>query len=102
MQLDYIILQNFRCFGPTPEVIRFDPALTTLVGDNGSGKTAALLALQRMFGIMPRGRELVRQDFHVSFAEITNPPRCRSLAIDYVFSFPELSTEDSAEPAVPQ
>lgn len=102
MQLDYIVLQNFRCFGSTPEVIHFDPALTTLVGDNGSGKTAALLALQKMFGIALRGRELIRQDFHVSLAEIANPPRSRSLAIDYIFSFPELAAEDSNEPAVPQ
>jgi hypothetical protein len=80
--------------------VSLDPALTAFVGGNGSGKTAVLLALQRMFG-PNRDRIFVRQDFHASPAELENPPHTRNLAIDYLFSFPELSTDDRNKEAIP-
>ena len=33
-------LKNFRCFGNAVTELEFDQILTTLVGSNGSGKTA--------------------------------------------------------------
>jgi putative ATP-dependent endonuclease of the OLD family len=100
MKLERLILQNFKCFGPNPETIWLDPALTTFIGGNGSGKTAALLALQRMFGTN-LGRTVVRHDFHVSPSELDQPPRARSLAVDYIFAFPELSIDGTPDSAVP-
>ena len=64
MKLACIRLFNFQCYGPTPTEIYLDD-LTVLIGPNGSGKTAALQALCRMFAFDPRLRKVVASDFHV-------------------------------------
>ena len=48
MKLSKIKLQNFRCFGAEEQTISIDD-LTTFIGDNSAGKTAALAALNCMF-----------------------------------------------------
>ena len=101
MLLEKMLLQNFRCFGSIPEEIHFDSGLTALVGDNGSGKTATLLALQRMFGVQTRHQRLVRQDFHVSASEPEESPGRRTLAIECFFGFPELEEGQEPTSAVP-
>lgn len=64
MKLVCIRLFNFQCYGSTPTEIYLDD-LTVLIGPNGSGKTAALQALCRMFAFDPRLRQMVASDFHV-------------------------------------
>ncbi|MCB9915608.1 MAG: AAA family ATPase [Planctomycetes bacterium] len=49
MRISSVTLKNFRCFGPEVETVRFRN-VTALVGANGTGKSAALQALTRLFG----------------------------------------------------
>ncbi len=48
MRLKKIKIYNFRSFGEE-KIIEFDE-MTTFIGNNSSGKTSALVALQKMFG----------------------------------------------------
>lgn len=54
---------NFQSFGSEPREIGLD-SLTYIIGPNGSGKTAALQALVRMFGVDPSHRRVQASDFH--------------------------------------
>lgn len=88
MHIERVTLTNFRCFGPSSHTISLDGQLTALVGANGAGKTALMLALLRLFG-MHEQRRVRRQDFHVPFDEVDGP-LTRALSIDVVLGFPEL------------
>nr|WP_102360696.1 AAA family ATPase [Vibrio cyclitrophicus]PMF55277.1 ATP-dependent endonuclease [Vibrio cyclitrophicus] len=92
MKLDKLRLSNFQSYGSTSTEISFDD-LTFLIGPNGSGKTAALQALCRMFGFDPSLRRIKKSDFHVPHNE-TEPPEERTLWIEADFLFPELHQED--------
>jgi putative ATP-dependent endonuclease of OLD family len=82
-------------------VIRFEE-LTTFVGANGSGKTAALVALQKMFGTTNAQRALAKEDFHVA-PNLVDPDEL-SLELEARFSFPELldDADASTSAAVPE
>jgi putative ATP-dependent endonuclease of OLD family len=102
MHLEQIRVSNFRCFGPTPETITFDPGVTAFVGTNGAGKTAVMQALLRLFGVAHEQRRLRRQDFHIPLDEET-PPKERSLFIEAILAFPELDTGDAvASSTIPE
>lgn len=89
MHIESITITGFRCFSSTPVFIPFSPGITALVGPNGSGKTAVLQALMRMFGVTRAQRTVVPSDFHVPLDE-TERPTTRSLMIDVRFGLPEL------------
>jgi predicted ATP-dependent endonuclease of OLD family len=101
VQLESLTLTNFRCFGPDPETVTFGPELTTFIGTNGSGKTAVMLALLRMFGVSGDQRRVRRQDFHVPAAEDEIPTE-RRLALEAILAFPELAEDDANQDAVPE
>ena len=101
MHIESLTLTNFRCFGSIPVRIDLDPGLTALNGANGSGKTAALEALLRLFGITQDQRRVRSDDFHVP-AEEEDEPDTRDLAIEVVLTFPELDDEGDATVAVPE
>lgn len=87
MKLTSLTIRGFRCYGDQPTTVRFSD-LTAFVGSNGSGKTAVLVALQRMFGSTKQQRSLTREDFHL-------PPGAQDpielhMEIEARFSFPEL------------
>jgi putative ATP-dependent endonuclease of OLD family len=88
MKLQTIRLSNFQSFGAAPTDIRLEE-ITYLIGPNGSGKTAALQALCRLFAFDPSLRRILRSDFHVPFNEVA-PPAERQLWIEADFLFPEL------------
>ena len=88
MKLSFVRLSNFQSFGPEPTTLTLDD-MTYLIGPNGSGKTAALLALSRMFGFNPSMRRIQRPDFHVPLGEEETPEE-RTLWIESEFIFPEL------------
>lgn len=48
MKLSKLKLMNYRCFGPEEQVIHIGK-LTTFIGNNSAGKTAALSALNCLF-----------------------------------------------------
>lgn len=103
MHIESIRLRNFRCFGNEPVLIDFAPDLTALIGSNGTGKTAACMALQRMFGISSEERTIRADDFHIPPAEVPgSAPDTRSLKIDVVLAFPELDTDEDDVTAVPE
>ena len=102
MKIESVQLKNFRCFGSDPIKIDIEPAVTALVGGNGAGKTAWLLALCRMFGVTKTQRSITRRDFHVSVdrKEILSGT---NLSIDVVLAFPELAgAEADSTAAVPE
>lgn len=65
MYLSRLRLKNFQSFGPTPKTIDLEEDTTFLLGSNGSGKTAAMVALARMFAVEPSLRQVRLSDFHV-------------------------------------
>ncbi|MHA7856014.1 ATP-dependent nuclease [Marinobacter shengliensis] len=101
MHIESVSLTNFRCFGPTPQLIDLDPGLTTLVGFNGAGKTAVMQALQRLFGVTGDQRRFRRQDFHIPSDENITPSE-RNLVIEVILAFPELSPDNDDTSAVPE
>ena len=48
MKLARLKILNYRCFGDGEQIIPIDDS-TTFIGNNSSGKTAALLALNCLF-----------------------------------------------------
>lgn len=102
MKVEKIRLQNFRCFGDGPNEISFDDVLTAFVGGNGSGKTAVLQAVSRLFGTSSAQRSIQRRDFHIPIdrQELQSGD---ALFVEAVLSFPELEAEDGAPlDAVPE
>ncbi|AKF43770.1 ATP-dependent nuclease [Pseudomonas fragariae (ex Marin et al. 2024)] len=99
MHIERLGLSNFRCFGPIQTPIFLGPSLVAFVGDNGTGKTAVMQALQRLFGITSEQRRLRKQDFHIPANEMERPA-ARILVIEAILAFPELD-DDAENPAVP-
>lgn len=94
MKLEKITICNFHSFGPNPVVIDLED-ITYLIGPNGSGKTAVLQALCRMFSTLPDLRSIKASDFHVPVNESVIPEE-RSLFIEATFSLPEIISRQSS------
>ncbi|MDN4053151.1 AAA family ATPase [Massilia sp. YIM B02763] len=90
MHIDSITITGFRCFGNVPVIISLSQGITGIVGPNGSGKTAVLQALMRLFGVTRSQRTVTASDFHVAATE-TKRPQSRELMIDVRLSLPELA-----------
>lgn len=88
MKLHTLRLSNFRSFGETPTTISLENT-TYLIGPNGSGKTAALEALCRLFAFDPALRRIQRSDFHVPVDQEFGSEE-RELWLEADFLFPEL------------
>ena len=91
MKIASITLRNFRCFGDSPTTVELAEDITALVGANGSGKTALLTALNRLFGTTQNMRTMRRSDFHLPPGAATDDPSAVDLSIEVVLIFPELS-----------
>lgn len=100
MHLERVTLTNFQCFGPAPHTIMFDQQLTALLGVNGSGKTAAIHALLRLFSVVADQRQVRVEDFHVPHDE-TEAPAVRTLRVDAVFAFPNSTPTPPTTPRPP-
>ncbi|WP_339535479.1 AAA family ATPase [Pseudomonas hunanensis] len=99
MKLKYIRVCGFQSFGVTPVTIDLE-SLTFLIGPNGSGKTATLQALCRLFSFDPNQRRLRRSDFFVPHDE-EDVPTERVLWIEADFHFPELTDSGKEHPTIP-
>jgi putative ATP-dependent endonuclease of OLD family len=91
MKLRAIRFSNFQSFGEDSTEITLED-ITYLIGPNGSGKTAALQALCRLFAFDPSLRRILRSDFHVPSSEEEMPDE-RHLWIEADFLFPELAED---------
>jgi putative ATP-dependent endonuclease of the OLD family len=100
MKLQTLRLSNFQSFGEEPTTLELSDN-TYLIGPNGSGKTAALHALCRMFAFDPSLKRIKKSDFHVPFNEETSPSE-RKLWIEADFVFPELLEEEGSSTIPPQ
>lgn len=101
MHIERLTVSGFRCFGSQPIDIALDAGLTAFVGVNGAGKTAVMMALQRLFGVTADQRRLRRQDFHVPAAETATPSE-RRFVIEALLAFPELDDLLADTSAVPE
>ncbi len=101
MKIEKIILKNFRCFGPEPTEINLEAGVTALVGGNGAGKTALLLALARLFGVTSSQRSVRLRDFHL-VPEQQELPNESMLYLECILGFPELVGGGPGGGAVPE
>ena len=85
---------NYRCFGPEEQIILIDN-LTTFIGNNSAGKTAALSALNRIFSENSSDRVLQRSDFHLPKDTTPDELKTQHLYIEAVFEFEELQGEEN-------
>jgi len=104
MRIENITLTNFQCFGPDPVTIDLSQEITAFIGANGTGKTAVLQALSRMFGITGEQRRVRLRDFHLPIDE-TQAPDSRTFTLEVILGFPELQSsvhgDESELTAVP-
>lgn len=89
MRLVKLKLKNYRCFGAEEQVILIDK-LTTFIGNNSTGKTAALAALNCMFSENSNDRILQRSDFHLPKDKTPDEMERQSLYVEAIFEFEEL------------
>ena len=95
MRLSKLKLMNYRCFGSEEQVILIDD-LTTFIGNNSAGKTAALSALNCMFSENSSDRILQRSDFHLPKEMAPEEMESQNLYIEAIFEFEELSPRRGA------
>lgn len=94
MRLSKLKLMNYRCFGSEEQIILIDN-LTTFIGNNSAGKTAALSALNCMFSENSGDRILQRSDFHLPKEMAPDEMESQKLYVEAVFEFEELKTGNS-------
>ncbi len=85
MFIKSIKISNFQCFSSSPVIIELEKDITCLVGNNGTGKTSILKAIQRIFGNTADERTILKSDFHVVSGE--TDIKNKQLYIDIVFEF---------------
>lgn len=90
MNITTLKLSNFQSFGPSPTAIDLGD-LTFVLGPNGSGKTAMLEALSRLFSPGSAQRKIRLSDFHVPAGSTMAEVQDESLAmwIEVDIEFPE-------------
>jgi len=101
LKLTRLRLSNFQSFGQEPTAIEL-VAMCFLLGPNGTGKTAVLQALARLFGFDPSLRRVRRTDFHIPAEGLAmgdiGPP---TLWIEAQFEFPELKRAKGKYATIP-
>jgi len=96
MRIAALTIVNFRSFGPEPIRLKFDHRLNCFIGLNSAGKTAAMAALQKVFGSRNE-RMLYREDFHIAHDGDRASDEAKSLSIEVKIVF---GRNDSSVPEV--
>lgn len=97
MKIESVTIRGFRCFGPVGQAISFDN-LSCFIGPNASGKTAAMMALARLFGETQNLRQITTGDFHLVPGEKLNDKPLRVLSIECRISCDIPDDDESASP----
>ncbi|MGL6235587.1 MAG: ATP-dependent nuclease [Segniliparus sp.] len=94
MRITSLRLSNFQSFGPTATEIALD-GLNYVLGPNGSGKTAVLEALSRMFSPLPAQRAIRLADFHTPAEQPAGQPQrgAPTLWLEAVIELPEAGAD---------
>lgn len=100
LRLSKIKICNYRCFGDEEQIINVDD-LTAFIGNNSTGKTAALQALNCIFSENSADRILKRSDFHLPKDKKPDELEKQELYIETVFQFDELTEDDQGTLSIP-
>ncbi|WP_409075185.1 ATP-dependent nuclease [Pantoea sp. C3] len=101
MFLKKMIISGFRSYSPRlPQTIEFDPDKTVLIGSNGSGKSAVLDALNKVFSVDTSIRNLKSSDFYSHPDE--DKVGEKKLYIDVWFGFENLADDISVPTIIEQ
>lgn len=93
MKISSITLRNFRCFGDKPTTIDLcESEITAFIGSNAAGKTAALQALMKLFGVGGTRNRLQKDDFHFTQGQELLPSSIE-LLLEVIIVFPELMSD---------
>lgn len=88
MQLKKIFISGFKSISNQhPQIIDLDHELTTFIGHNGTGKSTAMEALNKLFSVDHSLRGISINDFHN--ADGGRDEKSKSLIIEAWFSFPK-------------
>lgn len=95
MRFTTLRICNFKSFGPTPTLLELTE-MTYVLGPNGTGKTAVLEALSRLFSPVKTQRTIRVSDFHVpqgaNLAALQDEEPVLWIEVD--IEFPEAASED--------
>lgn len=80
MFLKKLTIRNFQSFGSVPTTMTFSRRLTTFLGANAAGKTAACQALLRLFSVVAAQRQVRPTACHGTAAPI--PPSSGDVIAD--------------------
>lgn len=92
MKLTRLKVFNYRSFGNAEQIVPIDE-LTTFIGSNSTGKTAALCALNCIFSANSNDRVLQRSDFHLPKDMQPDELEKQELYIETIFTFDELKED---------
>lgn len=96
MYLKKLYISGFKSISQeAPQTIVFDKNVTGFIGHNGTGKSATLEALNKLFSVDHTLRGIQRSDFHSTWQE--NEDINKSLVIEATFSF----SSDNGSIAIP-
>lgn len=102
MQITKLKVSNFRSFGEEETIIPLKD-MSILIGNNSTGKTTAMQALIKLFGVYAKDRELVRADFHVPPGVNPEDLTEAALYLEAVIEFAELqNTAGAGMGCIPQ
>lgn len=87
MQLKKIFISGFKSISnKNPQIIDLDHELTTFIGHNGTGKSTAMEALNKLFSVDHSLRGISINDFHNDGGE---EEKSKNLIIEAWFGFPK-------------
>ncbi|MEA3615548.1 AAA family ATPase [Enterobacter hormaechei] len=89
MKITEMEIKGFKSFDNVGQTININ-SFTSLIGGNGTGKTAVLLALTRMFGVKSSDRIIQVDDFYVPPGDEIDTQDERELSVRVKFEFADL------------